>query len=618
MKQPLLNKHRLVFVAMAMFWLKLYIVHKFIFNLPTENVLQELLLFINPMSSVLFLFGFSFLFAAKRRRKVLILLSVVGSFILYANIVYYRFFSDFITVPTLFQTKNMGDLGGSILTLIEPFDPFLFGDCIVLYVMLKVAQKPMPAISNRQIGIVFASAIALAACNLALSEIDRPQLLTRSFDRSLIVQNVGLFNYHVYDLVLQSKVRAQKAFAKSDKIKEVEKFVEEEQSKPNARFHGIAEGKNVFVISLESTQSFVLNRTVDGEVITPFMNQLINESYFFPNFYHQTGQGKTSDAEFVIDNSLYPLPSGAVFFTHPKNEYNGLPEIIEEKGYYSAVFHPNDKTFWNRDEMYEALGYDAFFSKDDFYVDDENSVGWGLKDMETFEQSIDRLKQLPEPYYAKYITLTNHFPYELDKEDEYIPKWTSNSETVNRYFTTVRYTDEALNVFFQRLKEEGIYEKSIFILYGDHYGISENHNEAIGEFLGKEITPFETIQLQKVPMLIHIPGEQGETIETVSGQIDIRPTLLNLLGIEPKETIEFGSDMFAKDRNELVVLRDGSFITKDFVYTKNSCYDKTDGSETAYEKCEPFIEEAEKQLEYSDQVIYGDLLRFSNVEKKET
>ncbi|MFP3340138.1 hypothetical protein R0J91_19325, partial [Micrococcus sp. SIMBA_131] len=75
-------------------------------------------------------------------------------------------------------------------------------------------------------------------------------------------------------------------------------------------YEGIANGKNLILISLESTQAFMLNGSVNGEEATPFLNKLKEDSFFFPNFYHQTAQGKTSDAEFMIDSSLYPLSGG--------------------------------------------------------------------------------------------------------------------------------------------------------------------------------------------------------------------------------------------------------------------------------------------------------------------
>ena len=105
--------------------------------------------------------------------------------------------------------------------------------------------------------------------------------------------------------------------------------------------------------------------------------------------------------------------------------------------------------------------------------------------------------------------------------------------------------DHALEYFFDRLKEEGIYENSIFIMYGDHYGISSNHDRSMAMYLDKEeITPFDTVQLQRVPMYIHIPGFEGNKVNsTVSGQIDIKPTILHLLGIETEDMFHFGTDL---------------------------------------------------------------------------
>ena len=125
---------------------------------------------------------------------------------------------------------------------------------------------------------------------------------------------------------------------------------------------------------------------VNGQEITPFLNDFIKDSFYFENFYHQTEQGKTSDSEFLLDNSLYPLNRGAVFFTHSGNEFNATPEILKDYGYYTATLHANSKSFWNRDIMYDSFGYDRYYSLTDYEVTDENSVGWGMKDIDFFEQ----------------------------------------------------------------------------------------------------------------------------------------------------------------------------------------------------------------------------------------
>ncbi|MCY9150163.1 LTA synthase family protein, partial [Bacillus haynesii] len=450
-------------------------------------------------------------------------------------------------------------------------------------------------------------------------ETERPQLLTRSFDREVLVKNISLYNFHIYDGLIQSKQSAQRALADSNSLTEIENYVSANRTDTNKDLAGIAKGRNVILVSLESTQSFVVNQKLNGKEITPYLNDLIKKSYSFENFYHQTGQGKTADSEFIVDNSLYPLGRGAVFFTNAGNEYTAMPEIMKNHGYYSSIFHANNKSFWNRDIMYETLKYDKFYDIKSYDVNEENSVGWGLKDKEFFEQTSELMKEMPQPFYTRLITLTNHFPFELDEEDKLIDEFDSKSRTLNRYFPTVRYQDEALKRFIEKLKEDGLYDNSVIVLYGDHYGISENHNEAMSQFLGREVTPFEEVQLQRVPLVIHIPGvtdKEPKTIDTVGGQIDIRPTILNLLGIDSSDQIQFGNDLFAKDKTEFTVLRDGSFITKDKVYTDGICYDKSTGEPSKDKKgCEPYIEKAKQELSYSDQIIYGDLLRFYDSER---
>ncbi len=410
----------------------------------------------------------------------------------------------------------------------------------------------------------------------------RPQLFTRAFDREYLVKNIGLFNYHIYDLAVHSKVKTQRVFADGNEIPEIKEYVEEEvKSDEESPLKGIAEDRNVIFISAESIQSFVINNKVNGQVITPFLNSLVNDesTFYFENFYHQTLQGKTSDSEFLVENSLYPLSRGAVFFTHGQNEYHGLSEMLNNQGYFTSVLHANNKSFWNRDQMYDSLEVDHFYGEEAYEVTEENSIGWGLKDKPFFEQSMKYLQTMEQPFYSKFITLTNHFPFHLDKEDRSIEKYDSSSNTLNNFFPAVRYMDEAIEEFFGQLKQSGLYKDSIIVIMGDHYGISENHNKAMSRYLGKdEITPYDHVQLQRVPMFIHIPGyEDGKVISEVTGQIDVKPTLLHLLGISTENDIQFGNDMFIDDRKGYIALRNGDFISDKYISTGGICYNRKTG-----------------------------------------
>ncbi|MGC8228476.1 LTA synthase family protein [Pseudobacillus badius] len=613
MKGTLRNNVSLIAVVVLFLWMKTYIIYQTSFKMEIENTLQAFILFINPLSFIMLIMGISMFFKSeKARNRYLIIASFLLTFLLYANVVFYRFFNDFITMPLLFQTSNFADLGNSVTEEFKWYDIFYFIDLIVLVVILKVKPKlvnfgSMTKMNRRA---YFLAAAAMFFLNLGLSEIERPQLLTRTFDREMLVKNIGTFNYHIYDVILQSKSSAQRALADGSELADIENYSDANYATPNDDLFGVAKGKNLIMVSVESTQEFVMNNKVNGQEITPFMNQFAKESLYFNNFYHQTGQGKTSDAEFLTENSLYPLSRGAVFFTHSGNEFNSMAEKLSENGYFSNSMHANNKSFWNRDIMYKSLGYERFYEAGDYDINEDNSVNWGMKDVPFFEQSVQHMKEMPKPFYSKMITLTNHHPFYYDEEDKFIDEFTSNSGTLNRYFVTVRYTDEALKKFVEDLKASGLYENSVIVLYGDHYGISENHNEAMSQYLGKEVTPFVSTQLQKVPFMIHVPGVKGRVIDKVGGQIDVRPTLLHLLGINTKDDLQFGQDLLSEDHEDFTVFRDGRFVTKDYVYADNKCWSKATEQPTEKNYCTPYIEKAATELDYSDRIIYGDLLRF--------
>ena len=102
-------------------------------------------------------------------------------------------------------------------------------------------------------------------------------------------------------------------------------------------------------------------------------------------------------------------------------------------------------------------------------------------------------------------------------------------------------------------------------MYGDHYGISENHKEAMSKVLGKDVGAFENAQLQRVPLLIHVPGVEGGEMHQYGGQIDLLPTLLHLLGIESKDYVQFGSDLLSDQHDDLVPFRNGEFVSSNLL-----------------------------------------------------
>ncbi|MFC7060626.1 LTA synthase family protein [Halobacillus seohaensis] len=613
-----LDKSRvpLFVIASFLFGLKTYFIYRFMFGLTMENLMQEFILFVNPLASAYLVFAISVWLKPKNQMRFLRWTIIVGTTIIYLNLIFYRNFTDFITIPVLFQGNNAADLTSSLLTLIHLEDVLLLVDIFIVWILSRRTAQMATNFNKHSKIAATAVAFLLLAGNVVLAEIERPMLFVRAFDREYLVKNIGIYNYHIYDATMQTKTKAQRILADESEISEIERYMKQETgSKQSTGMFGVAEDKNVIFVSIESFQNYLLDSDINGTETTPFLNDLKerDDTIWFENFYHQTAQGKTSDSEFIVENSLYPLDRGSVYFTHAQNDYHSLPEILNNNNYETSVFHANNKSFWNRDVMYDNIGYDEFYADDSYEETPENSFGWGLEDKEFFKQSMPYLEEQDQPFYSKFITLTHHFPFELPEEKANIDQYDSGSQTLNASFQTARYTDEALEVFFEELKKSGIYDDSIIILMGDHYGISEFHNKAMGEFMGTEIDGYEHMQLQRVPFMIHIPGyQEAEKHEEVVGQIDVKPTLLNLLGIEDKNDLTFGSDMFSEDRKGFIAMRDGSFVSDHYIYTDSICYDRETGEEIDPEKeaCAPIRETVDRELQYSNDIIYGDLFRF--------
>lgn len=608
---------KLYLLAVVLFWLKTYSVYRMEFNLGVNNRMQEFLLFINPISSAVLFLGISLFFKGRKQQWMLLFINAFLSVLLYANVGYYRFFNDFITVPVLFQTQNFGQVSGSVGAVLEPYDILYFIDTLLLLALIGMKRvKASEGLSKRSLATVFFTGFLILSTNVALAEVDRPQLLTRAFDRNYLVKYLGAYNYTIYDIIQNSKSSAQRVLADSSDIAIVENYTNASYTSPNPDYFGVAQGMNVIYISMESFQNFLIDYELNGEEVTPFLNSLTRNpnTLYFKNFFHQTAQGKTSDAEFLMDNSLYPLPQGAVFTTKAQNTYQGLPAILKDKGYYSAVFHGNSKTFWNREEMYKSLGYDMFYDSTYYNMKEENVLNYGLEDKPFFKETIPYLKSLPQPFYTKMITLSNHFPYPLDEEDQSIPPADTGDKTVDRYFQTARYLDEALKQFFDDLKTTGLDENTMVVMYGDHYGNSENRKDAMAKVIGKKIDDFEQAQLQRVPLIIYAPGLKGFVSETYGGQIDVRPTVLHLLGIDTRHQVSFGDDLLSNERDEIVAFRNGDFVTDQVTSIKGKVYDNITGQKVQdknlYQKYNDIVK---SELEMSDKVVYGDLLRFHSI-----
>lgn len=598
--------------------LKTYFSYYVDFSLGVKGLVQNLILLMNPYSLIALVLSVFLFFKGKKAFWFIFIGGFLLTFLLYANVVYFRFFSDFLTFSTLNQAGNVESMGGAVSASFKWYDFVYFIDTIIYLAILIFKRKWLDnrAFSKKFVPVVMATSVALFFLNLAFAETDRPELLTRTFDHKYLVKYLGPYNFTVYDGVKTIENNQQKALASEDDLTKVLNYTKQKRTEPNPEYYGVAKKKNIIKIHLESFQTFLINKKVNGKEVTPFLNKLSsgNQDFtYFPNFFHQTGQGKTSDSEFTMDNSLYGLPQGSAYSLKGDNTYQSLPAILDQKqGYTSNVMHGDYKTFWNRDQVYKHFGIDNFYDATYYDMSDDNIVNLGLKDKPFFKASADYQSKMKKPFYSHLITLTNHYPFTLDEEDASIDKPNTGDSTVDGYIQTAHYLDQALEEYITDLKKKGLYDNSVILIYGDHYGISENHNNAMEKLLGEKITPAKFTDLNRTGFWLKVPGKSGGVNKEYAGQMDVMPTLLHLVGIDSKNYLMFGSDMLSKQHNNVVPFRNGDFITEDYKYVNGKIYSNKD-NELLTEKPKDFDKnkkQVEKDLEMSDSVLNGDLFRF--------
>ncbi len=403
-------------LLVCLFWAKTLYAYFIDFHLTTSDFLQQILLFINPVATTVIFFGLAFyLKPAKLFYPAILFLDFLNTVLLYLNVIYYREFTDFMTVSTMtgYSKVDQG-LSGASLALTSAHDVFYWLDIIVVLLLLLFR---VIKIDKKQLGAKFAFAIfsvgsLLLVTNITLADMDRPQLLTRTFDRTYVVKYLGLDVFTTYDGFQTHKSNELRSNANKSEIYKVKEFTDQHYAVPDKDMYGALKGKNVIIIHLESFQQFLINKKINGKEVTPFLNSIYNSNhtYAFDNFFHQVGQGKTSDAENMLETSTYGLPQGSLFAQlGSDNTFQGAPAIFDQHGYSTAVFHGNVASFWNRNNTYKNLGYQYFFDASYYDTSGDKASGYGLKDKLLFKDLRNIYNIYNNPFTLNTLRLLTTF-----------------------------------------------------------------------------------------------------------------------------------------------------------------------------------------------------------------
>ncbi len=621
---------------------------------------------ISDLAFILIIGSFAYLVKPKKQFKILMPLTVIMFLICIINAIYYENYVSFASFSLLSTASFLGEMDGSIVTgLIKFKDLLLIFPLIVLplvHVYLK-KKKYYEKVEKIERGKKrFLNTIILGALTIfitiSLMKSSDYSRLKKQWNREYLVERFGIYVYQLNDAIKSTESKFTSLFGYDNASKTAREFYEEKKINDPVlknEYSNVLEGKNIIVIHAESIMTHDMTLSFNNEELTPNLNRLASEGLFFSNYYPQVSVGTSSDTEFTFNTSLLPASTGTVFVNYWDRTYESMPNILRQKGYYTASMHANNASFWNRNVMHKTLGYDKFYAKSSFdYSDDSKILGMGLSDKEFFKQSIEKIKNIKsenQNYYITMITLTNHTPWdEKEKYGDYTVdhKTTITDEAGNvtsvtypymegrelgDYFKAVHYADSAIGEFISQLDNEGLLDNTAIVIYGDHdakiskseYRYFYNYDLETGEVYDKDDERYVDVDYynyelnRKVPFIIWTKNSKGnkllnKKIDTVMGMYDAMPTLANMLNFDYEYAL--GHDIFSMNQN-IVVFPNGNWVTDKMYYNaQKEEYLLLKDSVVNEDEIENNKSYANKLLEVSDSIIVYDLEEGQKNEKE--
>ncbi|XID91168.1 sulfatase-like hydrolase/transferase [Paenibacillaceae bacterium WGS1546] len=500
--------------------------------------------------------------------RTAIVLLVAGSLAYYLNLVHSRFFGHLIPLSQIKRFLTSADSAASSGAMLVQMAGRLTKWRDVYFLILMAEALAIPLIVPNPVDSLWhwqaLNGLLLVLIALTLRQYRR--LKKGGIDPHLF----GMFVSYYFNWSLARRRREERERLERECSDRADEAAEESDDPPGDEWFGKFKGMNLILIQVESFQQFVLHRQVDGQEITPFLNRMANENIAFTDIFSQYAQGHTCDAELASLQSLYPLKHEVVNYKHYDKYYCGLPRILRNHGYQAMAYHGYKGDFYNRRTMMNTYGFEAFFSEEDYLATDRASY-W-MSDFSFFEQSVEKIKAMKQPFFSFMITMTSHFPFELEEEHWGLRLGPDVPEPLARYYQSVNYTDRALRHFYERLHREGLLDNTVVAFYGDHEGVSLEHLPILYEELGipqsNLLKDTNRMGVAKVPFVI-ASGDPSRRIafasDTVGSTMDVGQTLLHLLGM-PKIGYGMGASLFAAPKDRVVPLTQypsGSFATRD-------------------------------------------------------
>jgi phosphoglycerol transferase MdoB-like AlkP superfamily enzyme len=571
------KRDKLFFILLVLgFLIKYNYFNWYIFNVPSLSIL----FLKNAIILIAFILISGLILKNKQRKILTLIFYLFFSLLFIANLYYNRYFGNYLSLTDMMMGQAVRPFRVLVRQLINWWpDLFLVFDIPILVYLTYQAKSETPALKS--------------------SEFSRKSLLKNNFILVLIIiilffsqlvysyslfpadNFMELFNHstpafvNVYGIMPLYLAEYQQLQDKSKRAKEAKNQVLDvelrkvETEKELSDQENIENVKNVIVIQLESMDAKLIDYQYNGREVTPFLNQLKDKSKYFSDIYAHHINGSL-DAEFSFFTSLYPINRNYAFKTNDMREFNTIVNVLRQDNYNTYAFHGNKEGFFYRDKGYLEMGFDRFYSRDDFSAA-EGVVGedtyLGLNDYDLFDQSIEYLKEVKEPFFSIFITVSSHTPFNFYPKEYAVEEFSEVESTLVRdYFNSMYFVDRSLKMFFEKIKASSLMEDTLFVIYSDHVADINKEEYKSGDNFASNRNLKEP---EHIPLFIYHQDIEAEVIEKSGSHTDIAPTILDIMGYQQKPEGFLGVSLLKDIENPLLFLHEiPQIIYKDQLFIR--------------------------------------------------
>lgn len=293
-----------------------------------------------------------------------------------------------------------------------------------------------------------------------------------------------------------------------NEIQDMEEYSNEKIKELNAKYQtidlgGTEEYDNVILVLMESFVDFeeILKEDFDDDIIPNYHKY--TKKYINDKMNVEVIGGGTANVEYQVltMQSMDNYPEGVFPYMHYiEDEIDALPRVFKKNGYTTTAIHTYKKGFYNRDNVFELMGFDKYIAEEDFknpqYHNDY------IDDVEIYNEIV-KLIEAEEKSFIHAITMSAHSPYytysQYEGEDILGEEYGRYNVAINNYLYNMQKTDEMLGKLIEYI--EGSKEKTLLILYGDHFPLLNVCLDDLGLIEENE----KCIEIEKYPELYQTP-----------------------------------------------------------------------------------------------------------------